>query len=104
MNDDKQKNTTLVVGAGIAGICVARRLFEKNIPFKVIDLGQNDSSRVAAGVINPLVFRRTTLSWRVEEFIPALVPFYQQLAAEWGNTYYQPISARNRYVVEKANG
>ncbi|TXI86164.1 MAG: FAD-binding oxidoreductase [Crocinitomicaceae bacterium] len=98
MNDDKQKNTTLVVGAGIAGICVARRLFEKNIPFKVVDLGQNDSSRVAAGVINPLVFRRTTLSWRVEEFIPALVPFYQQLAAEWGNTYYQPIPIRRAFA------
>lgn len=94
MNDEKQKNTTLLVGAGIAGICVARRLFAKNIPFKVIDLGQNDSSRVAAGVINPLVFRRTTLSWRVEAFLPVLVQFYQELAAEWGNDYYQAIPIR----------
>lgn len=98
MNDEKQKNTILIVGAGIAGVCVARRLFEKKIPFNVIDLGQNDSSRVAAGVINPLVFRRTTLSWRAEEFIPTLVTFYQQLTAEWGNTYYQPIPIRRAFA------
>lgn len=94
----EETNTTLLVGAGIAGICVARRLFEKKIPFKVIDLEQNDSSRVAAGVINPLVFRRTTLSWRAEAFIPALVQFYQGLTAAWGNEYYRPIPIRRAFA------
>lgn len=95
-----EKNKTpkiLIVGAGLAGICVARRLHEQNMPFKIIDQGLNESSRVAAGVINPLVFRRTTKSWRVDEFLPVAVEFYKQLSAEWGRPYYVAIPIRRAF-------
>ena len=39
----------------------------------------NFSSRIAAGIINPLVFRRMTKSWRVDDFIPFLKSHYKEL-------------------------
>jgi glycine oxidase len=87
----------LIIGAGLAGICVARRLHENHFDFKIIDQGLNESSRVAAGVINPLVFRRTTKSWRVDEFLPVAVDFYDKLSSSWGNKYYEPIPIRRAF-------
>ncbi len=87
----------LIVGAGLAGICVARRLHENQLNFKIIDKGFNESSQVAAGVINPLVFRRTTKSWRVDEFLPIAFDFYTQLGKSWGNKYYEPIPIRRAF-------
>lgn len=87
----------LIVGAGLAGICVARRLHENQFSFKIVDQGFNESSQVAAGVINPLVFRRTTKSWRVDEFLPVAVDFYTNLGKSWGNNYYEPIPIRRAF-------
>lgn len=97
MIEKNNKPKFLIVGAGLAGICVAKRLHEYGIDFKIIDNGLNESSRVAAGVINPLVFRRTTKSWRVDEFLPIAVDFYQNLEELWGNKYYEPIPIRRAF-------
>ena len=97
MIEKTKPQNILIVGAGLAGICVARRLHENQIKFKIIDQGFNDSSKVAAGVINPLVFRRTTKSWRVDEFLPVAVNFYTNLGKSWGNKYYEPIPIRRAF-------
>lgn len=68
-----------VVGSGLAGACVALHLIEKGSNVTVFDNGINHSSVVAAGLITPLVFRRMNKSWRVDEFIDYLIPFYSSL-------------------------
>ena len=97
MIEKTKPQNILIVGAGLAGICVARRLHENQIKFKIIDQGFNESSKVAAGVINPLVFRRTTKSWRVDEFLPVAVDFYTNLGKSWGNNYYESIPIRRAF-------
>lgn len=97
MIEKTEPKKILIVGAGLAGICVARRLHEKQFNFKIIDQGTNESSQVAAGIINPLVFRRTTKSWRVDEFLPVAVDFYTNLSRCWGNNYYEPIPIRRAF-------
>jgi glycine oxidase len=91
------QHPVVIIGSGLAGIAVALRLHARKIPFIVIDNGNNVSSKVAAGVINPIVFRRTTKSWRVDEFLPAAVQFYASIAAELGNNYYEPIAIRRGF-------
>ena len=72
----------LIVGAGISGSILAYRFLKKNCQVSLVDSGENFSSRVAAGQINPLVFRRMTLSWRVHDFLPAASAFYGQIEQE----------------------
>ena len=70
------RNKILIAGGGLAGICIAYQLAEKNIPFILLDKGSNQSSLKAAGLINPIVFRRMLKSWRVDEFLPYALEFY----------------------------
>lgn len=88
----------LIVGGGLAGICVARRLWEAGLKFTLIDSGKNTGSKVAAGIINPLVFRRMTKSWRIDEFLPSATGFYQGLSREWGKEYFTEIPIRRAFA------
>lgn len=92
-----EKLPVLIVGAGLAGICIADQLHKNNISFKVIDNGENHSSSVAAGIINPLVFRRTTKSWRLDEFLPTAFSFFEEKSKEWGRPYFIPVPIRRAF-------
>jgi glycine oxidase len=72
----------LVVGAGISGCILTYQLLKKGCSVTLLDSGENFSSTVAAGQINPLVFRRMTLSWRVDDFLPKANSFYRALEEE----------------------
>lgn len=91
----------LIVGGGVAGICIAKHLSMENIPFRIVDSGQNHSSAVAAGMINPLVFRRMTKSWRVDEFLPYLTSFYKNLEREAETTFFHAIPIRRLFSSEQ---
>ena len=77
----------LIVGAGLAGCCLAHHLEEKDVTVKLIDAGINHSSKIAAGMINPMVFRRMLKSWMADEFIPYLTPFYRKVEKKVGTTF-----------------
>jgi glycine/D-amino acid oxidase-like deaminating enzyme len=69
----------IIVGGGLSGICLAHQLEENNISFRIIDEGVNHSSKVAAGMINPMTFRRMIKSWKSDELIPTLMEFYSAM-------------------------
>jgi glycine oxidase len=74
------KTDILIIGQGLAGSCLAWRLFQQGISFKVIDQPLlSSSSRVAAGMMNPLVFRYLTLSWRAVQNMDSSKDFYQKM-------------------------
>jgi glycine oxidase len=93
-----EKPKILIVGAGLAGICLARQLYKRNIEFQVVDSGINESSVIAAGQINPLVFRRMTKSWRIDEFLPYSKAFFTTLGEEWGQQFYVDIPIRRAFA------
>jgi len=66
-----------VIGNGLAGACVSYHLIKAGAKVTVYDNRFNHSSFIAAGLITPLVFRRMNKSWRVDDFIDYLVPFYR---------------------------
>lgn len=84
----------LIIGSGIAGSSLAYQLIKSDQKVTVIDSGVNFSSKVAAGMINPIVFRRMTKSWRVDEFIPFAEEYYKTLEKETDSTFFYPISIR----------
>jgi glycine/D-amino acid oxidase-like deaminating enzyme len=74
-----KRTEAIIVGGGIAGWSLAYRLYQHNVSFCLFDAGQNHSTAVAAGLINPLVFKRLTKSWKVDEFLPQARIFYSEL-------------------------
>ncbi|MEX0635608.1 MAG: FAD-dependent oxidoreductase, partial [Ferruginibacter sp.] len=62
------KADVIIVGSGLAGISLAFRLIDKGLKVLVIsDPGKKKSSEIAAGLINPIVFRRITFGWRTKK-------------------------------------
>jgi len=95
-----EKENYLIVGAGLSGIAVAFHLIKKGKKVTIVDNGINHSSLVATGQINPLVFRRMTKSWRVDEFIPYLTYFYQELERLTDSKFFIPIPIRRIFSSE----
>jgi len=70
----------LIVGQGLAGTLLANEFYRQNKTFLVIDdPEQPKASEVAAGLINPVVFRRMTKSWLVDNAFPQMETTYLQL-------------------------
>ena len=79
----------LIVGQGLAGTFLAFELMQKGKSVMVIDKGlKYSSSRVAAGVINPIVLRRFTVTWRAKEFLNYNPFFYEKLDKYLGKQYH----------------
>lgn len=75
----------IVVGQGIAGTLLSHFLLKSGKKILVLDNNfQQSSSKVAAGLINPITGRRFVKSWRIEELIPFAESTYQELEIELG--------------------
>ena len=67
----------LIVGQGIAGSVMAITLIEKGYTVCVIDKPDLSlSSKIAAGIWNPVVFKRLVKSWLADDVVPELERFY----------------------------
>lgn len=67
----------LIVGQGIAGSVLALSLIKAGYTVCVIDQSNLSlSSKVAAGIWNPVVFKRLTKSWMANDLITELLDFY----------------------------
>ncbi|MBL7910222.1 MAG: FAD-dependent oxidoreductase [Bacteroidia bacterium] len=67
----------IIVGRGLAASVIAHTLHNTNSSFKIIgDADLSSCSKVAAGIWNPIVFKRLTKSWLADELIEHLNVFY----------------------------
>lgn len=79
----------LVVGQGIAGTAMTWALRQRGAQVHLIDSdAPTSSSRVAAGIINPVTGKRFVKSWGVESFLPAARLFYKSLEAYLGISFW----------------
>lgn len=90
----------LVVGAGLSGVSVSIQLLRKGVDVVLVDNGKNASSKIAAGIMNPLVFRRMTKGWRVDDFIPYSIEFYSSLEEESNSSFFQNLPIRRMFSTE----
>ena len=83
----------IVVGGGLAGSVLVYQLTQQRQHVCWIHKGQeNSSTAVAAGLINPLVFRYLTSVWKVNELLPEAVHFYQSLEKISQRSFLHPIT------------
>mgnify|MGYP000138524389 CR=1 FL=1 len=70
----------LIIGGGIAGVTTAHQLLNLNLSFDLVDnKPQYNSSKVAAGFWNPIVFKRLTMSYKADILMPHLKEFYPKV-------------------------
>ena len=67
----------IIVGQGLAGTILAQTLIKHGKSVVIIDeQGLSNASRIAAGLYNPVVFKRLVKSWMADELISFMNDFY----------------------------
>ena len=74
-----QKIDFIIVGQGLAGSILAIELLKQDKAVLVIDKPEmSQCSRVAAGIYNPIVFKRLTQSWMADKIMPTMFEFFKE--------------------------
>jgi glycine oxidase len=85
------KIDNLIIGGGLAGSLLAWTLQKQGESIAIIDRpDSNSSSRVAAGIINPIIGRRLTPTWKASTLLPFADQFYKTLEDELKQRFYYP--------------
>jgi glycine/D-amino acid oxidase-like deaminating enzyme len=95
----------LIIGQGLAGTLLAHFLQSDGYTVRIMDEYQvRASTRVAAGLINPVTGRRFVKSWRIDDLLPFARQTYRLLESQLGVALYheRPIY-RALYSVEEEN-
>jgi FAD dependent oxidoreductase. len=80
-----------IVGQGLAGSLLSYELIKKNKRVIVFDdPTYPKASSVAAGIVNPVVFRRMTKSWMADDAFPAMENTYSDLEQLLNEKFYYP--------------
>jgi glycine/D-amino acid oxidase-like deaminating enzyme len=78
----------LLIGGGIAGLSLGYRLKKAGKTVRIFDLPlENQSSRVAAGLFNPITGRKMVKTWKADQLFPEIIPFYQELEQLTGKEF-----------------
>ena len=83
----------LIVGQGLAGSVLALELMERGFSVKVIDNNHyKSSSLIAGGLVHPMSFRRTILSWNAEILSEHSIQYYQKKEKELKSDFFEPLT------------
>lgn len=83
--------TILIIGQGLAGTALAWHLWERGVPFLVVDRDEPVTcSKVAAGLITPITGMRLTVSWRYTMFYREALIFYRRCGQRLGQRFFFP--------------
>jgi glycine/D-amino acid oxidase-like deaminating enzyme len=75
----------IIVGQGIAGTVLSWTLLQQGKKVLVVDSREKpNSSEIALGIYNPVVFKRMTKSWKADELIPVAENLYTEMEAAFG--------------------
>jgi glycine oxidase len=78
----------LIVGQGLAGSCLAYGLLQAGKSVHIVDNGRvGTASYVGAGIMNPLVFKYITQSWKADVMLPFARSFYKLLESRFNSRF-----------------
>lgn len=79
----------IIVGQGLAGSAIALQLLKAGKKIVVIDeAARNASSRVAAGLFNPVTGKNPVKTWQADELFPYLHRFYKEAEIRTGKRFF----------------
>lgn len=92
----------IIVGQGLAGSVLAYKLITKGKNVLVVDEEkESTSSRVAAGMCNPIVFKRLTKSWLIDEVLEQAKAFYHHQEKLLNDQFYFDVPIYKLFVDEQ---
>ncbi len=78
-----------IIGQGLAGSVLGLLLMEHGVEVEIVDEGhQGSSSIIAAGMWNPISFRKLILSWEADKFIPVMEEVYPRFEKTLDASFY----------------
>lgn len=80
----------LIIGQGLAGSLISHFLLKENKNIRVLDRAGGNSSRVAAGLYNPVTGRKMVRTWNADQLFEGLEDFYQSLEMELDAQFLTP--------------
>lgn len=81
----------LIIGQGLAGTALAWQLWEREVPFVIVDRDEAvTSSKVAAGLLTPITGMRLTVSWRYTTFYREALSFYRACGQRLKQRFFFP--------------
>ncbi|WP_209330236.1 NAD(P)/FAD-dependent oxidoreductase [Lunatimonas salinarum] len=85
------KTDFLLIGQGLAGTVLSWRLMAGGHRVHLVDMpGMHMSSRVAAGLYNPITGRKMVKTWAADLHFPEIEPFYRSLEERLGQRFLEP--------------
>lgn len=89
---DAFTHDVIVIGQGLAGTVLSETLARRGSRVLVLDAPlEGRASWVATGLVNPIVLRRTVLSWRASEMLAVAGAFYRELEQRYDTTFWHPL-------------
>lgn len=83
-----------IVGGGLAGTTLALTFLQKGVSFQLINKhSPKAASNVAAGLYNPLSFKRCIASWQASEQLTVLEKFYPYWQNKFQQNFYHPLDS-----------
>lgn len=90
----KEKEKVCVVGAGLAGCVMACTLYSKGYDVVLCDVEKaaiDQSTRVAAGLFNPVLVGRKKMTWMSEELFATFPSFYSFWEKKLSARFFYPL-------------
>jgi glycine oxidase len=82
----------IIVGQGLAGSCVALQLMKRGKKIAVIDdASSNHSSRIAAGLFNPITGQNLVKTWMADALFPYLHQYYREVESLTAKQFFYPM-------------
>ena len=78
------------MGQGLAGSVLADLLIKNGQKVYIIDTGIESSSKVAAGLFNPVTGKRYVKTWLADSIFPFLNNYYQNLEKQLDSSFFYP--------------
>ncbi len=94
----------LIVGSGLAGISFAKQLIDNGNTFKILASDKTSSSKVAGGMYNPVILKRFTPVWDIEDQYKHFEDYYNELEKLLETKINYPIDIKRLFTsIEEQN-
>lgn len=95
----------IIIGQGLAGTVLSEVLAGRGLRTVIYDVPRaGRASHVAAGLVNPIVMRRTIPSWRASEMLAIAGAFYRELEQRYDTRFWNPIELVELFPTAKEAG